>query len=145
MTSAAEIERRARIKAGELAKDPNRPKCDTNWIDRFLAREEEKSTEDKGRMIVNIYRFDVRKECEEEFARLNETAWPELFRHSPDYIATEVFNDIFGHNTYLTLDIWRSEEAFRAFQKEFAEDYQRLDDLTEACCESLMHLGICEF
>lgn len=50
-----------------------------------------------------------------------------LFRHSPGYIETLLLKDRSTSGRYLTVDRWRSEEAYTSFRDEFAQQYAQLD------------------
>jgi ribosomal-protein-alanine N-acetyltransferase len=59
--------------------------------------------------------------------------WVQLFRHSEDYIGTELIRDRDRRLRYVTLDHWNSREAYLRFKKENREAYQTID----AKCEAL--------
>ena len=86
-------------------------------------------------MFVVVWQFEIAEEKVAAFeaAYSPEGAWAQLFRASPDYRGTELLRDSYIHGTYLTIDRWASEEAFRAFRKEHDQEYETLD----RACDSL--------
>ena len=80
-------------------------------------------------MFVVIWNFEIAKEKVAGFeaAYGPEGAWAQLFRTSPDYHGTELLRDAYVPGSYLTIDRWTSEEAFRAFRKNHDADYEKLD------------------
>jgi len=59
--------------------------------------------------------------------------WVQLFRHSEDYIGTELIRDRDIRLRYVTLDHWNSRQAYLRFKKENRQAYQTVD----AQCEAL--------
>ncbi|MGO8760144.1 MAG: antibiotic biosynthesis monooxygenase family protein [Terracidiphilus sp.] len=80
-------------------------------------------------MFVVVWQFEIAEEKVADFeaAYGPEGAWAQLFRTSPDYRGTELLRDAYVPLSYLTIDRWTSEEAFRAFRKEHDADYEVLD------------------
>jgi heme-degrading monooxygenase HmoA len=62
-----------------------------------------------------------------EFLYGPEGRWVQLFRRAPGYLGTELLRDRADPTRYLTIDRWESADAFRAFQTQFASEYQELD------------------
>jgi heme-degrading monooxygenase HmoA len=80
-------------------------------------------------MFVVVWQFEI---AEEKIAGFEATygpegAWAHLFRTSPDYLGTELLRDAYVPGTYLTIDRWASEEAFRSFRKDHDAAYESLD------------------
>jgi hypothetical protein len=69
-------------------------------------------------------------------------SWAELFRHDPEFLGTDLLRGSDG--TYLTLDRWTSEAAFRSFRERFPLEYAALDARCEAMVESESSLGTVE-
>jgi heme-degrading monooxygenase HmoA len=86
-------------------------------------------------MFVVVWQFEIAEEkiAAFEAAYGSEGAWAQLFRSSPDYRGTELLRDAYIPGSYLTIDRWASEEAFRAFRKDRDADYESLD----RSCDSL--------
>jgi heme-degrading monooxygenase HmoA len=80
-------------------------------------------------MFVVVWQFEI---AEEKVAGFEATygpegTWAKLFRTSPDYLGTELLRDAYISGSYLTVDRWASEDAFRAFRKDHDADYEKLD------------------
>ena len=80
-------------------------------------------------MFVVVWRFEIAEDNTAAFeaAYSHEGAWAQLFRASPDYRGTELLRDAYAAGSYLTIDRWSSEEAFRAFRKDHDAAYETLD------------------
>jgi heme-degrading monooxygenase HmoA len=80
-------------------------------------------------MFVVVWQFEIAEEkiAAFEAAYGPEGTWAQLFRSSPDYKGTELLRGTFESETYLTIDRWTSEAAFRAFRKQHDADYETLD------------------
>lgn len=85
-------------------------------------------------MFVVVWRFEIAEEKMAGFeaAYGPEGAWSKLFRTSPDYKGTELLRDAYVPGSYLTIDRWTSEEAFRAFRKQHDGEYEKLDRQCDA-------------
>jgi heme-degrading monooxygenase HmoA len=68
-------------------------------------------------------------------------AWAQLFRSSPDYRGTELLRDAYVPFTYLTIDRWASEDAFRAFRRDHDADYEKLDRACDALTSRETRIG----
>jgi catechol 2,3-dioxygenase-like lactoylglutathione lyase family enzyme len=64
-----------------------------------------------------------------------------LFRRSPGYIETLLLKDRSQPQRYLTIDRWRNEAAWLAFQSDFAQDYAQLDRECESLTEHEASMG----
>jgi heme-degrading monooxygenase HmoA len=86
-------------------------------------------------MFVVVWQFEIAEEklAAFEAAYSPEGAWAKLFAASPEYRGTELLSDAYIPGTYLTIDRWSSEEAFRAFRKDHDQAYESLD----RACDSL--------
>src|SRR5947209_7277090 len=80
-------------------------------------------------MFVVVWQFEVGEENKDQFEAAYGAggAWAQLFRSSAEYRGTELLRDAYGPLTYLTIDRWTSEDAFRAFRKEHDSEYEKLD------------------
>ena len=80
-------------------------------------------------MFVVVWQFEIAEEkiAEFEAAYGPGGAWAGLFSLSPDYGGTELLRDAYVPGSYLTVDRWTSEEAFRAFRREHDVAYETLD------------------
>jgi heme-degrading monooxygenase HmoA len=86
-------------------------------------------------MFVVVWQFEIAEEKVAGFeaAYAPEGAWAQLFGASPDYQGTELLRNAYIPGSYLTIDRWASEEAFRAFRKDHDQEYETLD----RACDSL--------
>ncbi|HEV3039295.1 MAG TPA: antibiotic biosynthesis monooxygenase [Candidatus Angelobacter sp.] len=66
--------------------------------------------------------------------------WARFFRSSEGYIRTELVKDAVAQR-FLTLDYWKSEEAFHDFHKQNQAEYQRLDKELEGLTQEETRLG----
>ena len=84
-------------------------------------------------MHVILWKFRARpgREADFEQAYGDSGAWSQLFRKSEGYLGTELMRGTDG--TYLTIDRWVTEDAYRAFTQGEATRYAELD----AHCEAL--------
>jgi heme-degrading monooxygenase HmoA len=101
---------------------------------------EEKS---RASMFVVVWQFEIAEEKVAAFeaAYGPEGNWAQLFRKSPEYVGTELLRDAYVAGTYLTIDRWKSEEAFRAFRKDHDAAYEELDRACDALTEKETRVG----
>ena len=90
-------------------------------------------------MHVVVWEFQVRPGAEDAFARLYgaDGPWVALFRMAPGFLGTELLRATDGTARWLTVDRWRSADAYTAFREGAdAARYAQLDrdgaSLTEA-------------
>lgn len=94
-------------------------------------------------MFVVVWQFEI---AEEKIAAFEATYgpagdWAKLFRKSPEYLGTELLRDAYVAGSYLTIDRWASEEAFRNFRKTNDVSYEELDRECDALTEREMRVG----
>lgn len=94
-------------------------------------------------MFVVVWKFEIAEDkiADFEAAYAPAGSWAELFRNSPDYQGTELLRDSYVPGSYLTIDRWSSEEAFRAFRKTHDADYERLDRQCDALTTQETRIG----
>jgi heme-degrading monooxygenase HmoA len=94
-------------------------------------------------MFVIIWKFEIAEDKVAGFeaAYGPEGAWAQLFRTSPDYRGTELLRDAYDSGSYLTIDRWTSEEAFRAFRKSHDAEYEKLDRECDALTSRETRVG----
>ena len=94
-------------------------------------------------MFVVVWQFEVAEEkiAGFEAAYSAEGSWAQLFRASPGYQGTELLRDAYIPGTYLTIDRWASEEAFRAFRKDHDADYEALDRACDKLTSREVRIG----
>jgi heme-degrading monooxygenase HmoA len=56
-----------------------------------------------------------------------EGSWARLFRRADGYLGSELLRDRADPLHYLTIDRWRTRDAWLAFRREHAAEYERLD------------------
>jgi heme-degrading monooxygenase HmoA len=85
-------------------------------------------------MFVVIWKFEIAEDKVSGFeaAYGPEGAWAQLFGASKDYLGTELLHDAYDPGSYLTIDRWTSEEAFRSFRKQHDSQYEELDRQCDA-------------
>ncbi len=76
-----------------------------------------------------VWEFEVQAGREEEFRALYgpDGAWAELFARHPGFLATRLLADRDQPGRFVTVDQWRSAEAWQEFRVQFAADYATLD------------------
>lgn len=91
-----------------------------------------------GNAYLYIWRFRVVLDKETEFQRIYgpEGRWVQLFQQGPGYIQTLLLKDLDVPGTYVTVDIWETEAAYKSFKKKFAADFETLDKYCESLTES---------
>jgi heme-degrading monooxygenase HmoA len=90
-----------------------------------------------------IWKFQVTPGKEAEFRRLYgpEGEWVQLFRRGIGYRQTLLLKDIDVPGAYTTIDLWESMAAYKAFKKEFSEEFEKLDEQCENLTESEVQVG----
>ncbi len=99
--------------------------------------------EAEERMFVVVWQFEVAEEKVAAFeaAYGPEGNWAQLFRKSPEYLGTELLRDAYVSGSYLTIDRWKSEGAFRAFRKDNDAAYVELDRSCDALTSRETRVG----
>lgn len=95
-------------------------------------------------MHIIIWRFTPRTGREAEFVSHYATggAWDLLFRNSPGFLGTELLRPTEHDRAWVTIDRWRSEEAFAAFLREHHGAYAELDEHCETLTSEEVRVGI---
>ena len=92
-------------------------------------------------MAHNIWNFWVKKGKEDEFIKMNHVDWPRLFRRSPGYTGTEILKKGDEPEVYITIDRWKSKEAFDDFLNNNRTDYDILGERHRELYEKAEHIG----
>ena len=94
-------------------------------------------------MFVVVWQFEIAEEKIPAFeaAYGPEGAWTKLFRTSQEHQGTELLRDAYIPGSYLTIDRWASEEAFRAFRKDHDQEYETLDRDCDALTSKETRIG----
>jgi heme-degrading monooxygenase HmoA len=94
-------------------------------------------------MFVRIWQFHVSPEKADEF-RIAYGAtgpWAQLFGRVAGFCGTELMQSVGDSNTYFTIDLWESPEAWAAFLRAWGESYAELDQRCETLTLSEIELG----
>jgi len=88
-----------------------------------------------GDGLLVVWEFVVAPDRREAFlgAYGREGRWAALFRRADGYQDTLLSEDRALPGRFLTLDVWSTAGAYRAFRERFASEYAALD----AACEGL--------
>jgi heme-degrading monooxygenase HmoA len=94
-------------------------------------------------MHVIVWGFDVKQGCHREFVKIYGRGgeWVQLFRRHAGYLGTELLRDANRGGRYLTIDRWKSREAYDAFKKRSREEYEALNARGEALANSERLVG----
>ena len=76
-----------------------------------------------------IWEFMAADHARAEFERIYGQAgeWARLMRRGAGYLGTELLADPASDARYLTIDRWESRDAYAAFRRACAADYEALD------------------
>ena len=94
-------------------------------------------------MFVVVWQFEI---VEEKIAAFEaaygpEGPWAQLFRSSIEYQGTELLRDAYVSGTYLTIDRWASEQAFRDFRRTHDSEYEGVDRSCDALVSRETRIG----
>jgi heme-degrading monooxygenase HmoA len=94
-------------------------------------------------MYVIIWEFEPKDDSVHEFeaAYGPHGVWPALFRKGEGYIRTELLHDLSDARRYLTIDYWTSREAYDAFCKHRAGEYEAIDRRCESLTSREVYVG----
>jgi heme-degrading monooxygenase HmoA len=94
-------------------------------------------------MFVALWEFEVKPSCEERFERVYgpDGEWVRLFRGDANYQGTRLLREASRDGIYVTLDFWRSREAYERFRAAARESYAALDAACERLTANERHLG----
>ena len=94
-------------------------------------------------MFIVVWQFEVAEENVAAFeaAYGANGSWAQLFRSSSDYHGTELLRDVYIAGSYLTIDRWSSEDAYRSFRKEHDAAYESLDRSCDALTRGEIRVG----
>ena len=53
--------------------------------------------------------------------------WVQLFRRAPGYLRTDLHRDRSNPQRFVTIDYWESYDAWQAFRRQFAQEFEALD------------------
>lgn len=87
------------------------------------------------------YRVDAERRDAFEAAYGPEGEWVRLFRRGDGYVRTELLHDRDDPQRYLTIDYWRSAEAFAGFRHALSGEFEELDRRLEQLTSSERKIG----
>lgn len=90
-----------------------------------------------------IWEFIVAPELEEEFLKHYgpEGSWVTLFELDSSYLETILLTDNIKQGRYMTIDRWKTEQAYKSFREKYANEYSALDKLCEGLTKEEKFLG----
>ena len=92
-------------------------------------------------VIIWRYRVDPAELAKFEKAYGPTGDWAKFFSSAQDYLGTELLVDDERPGEYVTIDRWRSEEAYSGYLAEHEADYDRLDRRFQALTLSESRVG----
>lgn len=90
-----------------------------------------------------IWSFEINPGCENEFEKLygSEGDWVKLFKTDTNYIKTELQKDIDNPVRYITIDYWKSKEAYYNFKEMEKANFIKIDRLGEKLTIAESYIG----
>jgi heme-degrading monooxygenase HmoA len=94
-------------------------------------------------VYVIIWEYQVRAERVAEFEEIYSPVgrWAKLFQKGKGYLGTELLAGERRAHRYLTIDRWRSAQAYESFLAEWKKEYEDLDAECGGLSESETLLG----
>jgi heme-degrading monooxygenase HmoA len=94
-------------------------------------------------MFVVLWEFEVKSGYEQGFERVYgpDGDWVRLFRADANYQETRLLRDAARDGIYVTLDFWRSREAYERFRAATGKSYAAIDAACEGITASERHMG----
>jgi heme-degrading monooxygenase HmoA len=94
-------------------------------------------------MFVILWQFDIAEDkiADFEAAYGPHGSWATLFARSPEYLGQSCSRTPMSPGRYVTIDRWRSEEAFRAFRAQHDSEYEALDRDCDSLTASETRIG----
>lgn len=94
-------------------------------------------------MFIIIWKYKIKYEHIIDFERLygEEGDWVKLFNKYDDYIKTELLKDCSDTESYITIDYWKSKEAYQNFKRTAAAPTNEIDKLGEKLTLQETYLG----
>lgn len=93
--------------------------------------------------LLVIWEFRVREGMEARFEEAYNSVgvWAQFFQGCEGYVRTDLIRDQKKARRYVTLDFWRSAEAYKTFRAQKSEGYKQIDARCEEFTESEVELG----
>ena len=82
-------------------------------------------------MYQVLWRYKVKPEYIAAFLKIYDSSgeWAQLFVKSPNFIKTELFYETNAIQFFITVDHWKSKNAYQEFYKKYKKEIDRLDAL----------------
>ena len=84
-------------------------------------------------MFVALWEYEVKPGDEERFEKAYgpDGDWVQLFRSDTHYYETRLMRDSFRRGVYITMDFWKSREAYEEFMAGHRAEYATIDAMSE--------------
>lgn len=92
-------------------------------------------------VVIWTFRCMAGRAREFESAYGPDGGWAALFSNSPEYLGTELLRGLDAPDRYMTIDRWRSREAYTQFLTDYAVDYDAFDGQCEGLTEEEERIG----
>jgi heme-degrading monooxygenase HmoA len=94
-------------------------------------------------MFVYVWQYEVPAESVVEFENAYgpDGVWGRFFSRDTGYLGTELLRDASNPRRFVTIDRWISKEDRDRFRREFAAEYDAIDDACSHLTSSEAHLG----
>ena len=103
------------------------------------------SRSEKGvrKLYIIIWKYRIDADRRQEFldAYGRDGRWAQFFNQDDDYLRTQLFEDAEEEDVFLTIDMWKSREAYDLFRSNNAEEYGRIDRECEELTVSEVKVG----
>ncbi len=98
---------------------------------------------DKAWGCLIIWEFRIRAGAVRDFEREYgaEGDWVGLFSEATDFVGTELVRDSKDPLRYVTLDYWKSHDAYDRFRRENTDRYEEIDTKCQGLTESEVEIG----
>lgn len=95
---------------------------------------------------IYIWTYLVREEHVQDFVREYgpDGAWVKLFRTARGYLSTELLRDRTNPRRFVTIDRWKSREAFDIFRADNASEFEAIDRHCEQYTLEEKQIGLFE-
>lgn len=94
-------------------------------------------------MYIIVWSYRVKHNCEYTFKEHYNSngSWARLFSQSEGYVSTDLLQLEGDDLMFMTIDRWKTQQAYFRFKKDFAQPYAELDQLCSALTDEENHLG----
>ena len=94
-------------------------------------------------MYCYVWSYVVRPDSEPQFlsAYGPEGDWARFFRRDSQYIRTHLLCDRSQKSRFMTIDFWKSYDAWASFRERNAEEFEALDKAFEQFTVEEVHIG----